>query len=94
MSSTLQQKATLLRITRGCFEDQTVRSPPDSPLPRDAPSLTLVVGCFLNVFEKEKIEPILKRFGKEDEIDYIVVSDGEEVRCPIWFLSPTEANPK
>lgn len=89
MSSTLQQKATLSRITRGYFVDQTVRN---SAAERwTLYNLTLITGCFLNVFEKEKIESILGGFGNEDEIDYIVVSDGEEVRS-IWFTSHIAAN--
>lgn len=77
----------LLRITRGCFEGQTVGSPFDSSLLGDKRDLTLeAIGCFLNVFEKEKIEPILKGFGNENDIDYIVVSDGEEVQFPVCDL--------
>ncbi|RPB14868.1 hypothetical protein P167DRAFT_572150 [Morchella conica CCBAS932] len=36
-------------------------------------------GCFLNILEKDNIGPILSKFGKEEDIDYIVVSDGEEI---------------
>jgi hypothetical protein len=36
-------------------------------------------GCFLNVFDQDRIEDNLAQFGDEDDIDYIVVSDGEEV---------------
>ena len=42
-------------------------------------------GCFLNIFEQDIIEESLSRFGKAEEIDYIVVTDGEEIlgsRCP------------
>jgi len=33
----------------------------------------------LNVLEKEKVQRLLAKWGGEDEVDYIVVSDGEEV---------------
>lgn len=36
-------------------------------------------GCFLNIHEPEKVDEILKEWGNEDEIDYIVVTDGEEI---------------
>jgi len=37
------------------------------------------LGCFLNVLEKEKVQRLLAKWGDGDEVDYIVVSDGEEV---------------
>ena len=33
----------------------------------------------MNVLQKEKVERLLAEWGSEDEVDYIVVSDGEEV---------------
>ncbi|RAH49496.1 NAD-dependent malic enzyme [Aspergillus brunneoviolaceus CBS 621.78] len=36
-------------------------------------------GCFLNIKEQEKIEECLSNFEGSEEIDYIVVSDGEEI---------------
>lgn len=36
-------------------------------------------GCFLNVFDQERIEDNLAQWGDEEDIDYIVVTDGEEV---------------
>lgn len=34
-------------------------------------------GCYLNIRDQDQIEEVLSRF--EGDIDYIVVSDGEEV---------------
>jgi malate dehydrogenase (oxaloacetate-decarboxylating) len=36
-------------------------------------------GCFLNIHEPELIEENLAEWGNQDEIDYIVVTDGEEI---------------
>ncbi|KAI9801919.1 MAG: NAD-dependent malic enzyme, mitochondrial [Piccolia ochrophora] len=36
-------------------------------------------GCFLNVFEQDRVRESLSRWGRPEDIDYIVVSDGEEV---------------
>ena len=36
-------------------------------------------GCFLNIRDQDRIEECLSNFGGGEEIDYIVVSDGEEV---------------
>jgi malate dehydrogenase (oxaloacetate-decarboxylating) len=36
-------------------------------------------GCFLDIRDQDNIDKYLSNFGKEEEIDYIVVSDGEEV---------------
>lgn len=36
-------------------------------------------GCFLNINDQDRIEESLSSFGIGDDIDYIVVSDGEEV---------------
>lgn len=38
-------------------------------------------GCFLNIRDQHSIESHLSQFGNEEDIDYIVVSDGEEVRA-------------
>lgn len=70
----------LSRTILDYFEGQTVRNLNRLLLPRYKKKLTIwKIGCFLSVFEKERVAPILKEFGNEDEIDYIVVSDGEEV---------------
>jgi len=37
-------------------------------------------GCFLSIQDQQSIDSRLAQFGNEEEIDYIVVSDGEEVR--------------
>lgn len=36
-------------------------------------------GCFLNIEDQDRIEESLSAFGTVDEVDYIVVSDGEEI---------------
>ncbi|KAJ5983024.1 hypothetical protein N7481_005123 [Penicillium waksmanii] len=36
-------------------------------------------GCFLNIKDQNMIEKSLANFGNEEDIDYIVVSDGEEI---------------
>lgn len=37
-------------------------------------------GCFLNIRDQDKIDESLANFSKiDDDIDYIVVSDGEQV---------------
>lgn len=36
-------------------------------------------GCFLNINDQERIDESLSAFGTVEDIDYIVVSDGEEV---------------
>lgn len=39
-------------------------------------------GCFLNIYDLDRIETSLSQFGecgRNEEIDYIVVTDGEEV---------------
>lgn len=38
-------------------------------------------GCFLNIMDQDRIEEGLTNFGRSDDVDYIVVSDGEEVCC-------------
>ena len=37
-------------------------------------------GCFLNIFEQDRVFDNLAQWGEPEDIDYIVVSDGEEVR--------------
>lgn len=37
-------------------------------------------GCFLNIKDQDMIEQSLSNFGNEEDVDYIVVSDGEEVQ--------------
>lgn len=36
-------------------------------------------GCFLNIRDQDSIEECLSAFGNAEDVDYIVVSDGEEV---------------
>ena len=36
-------------------------------------------GCFLNIFDQDRIEDNLAVLGDPEDIDYIVVTDGEEV---------------
>ena len=36
-------------------------------------------GCFLNIDDADRVEADMARFGKPEDIDYIVVSDGEEI---------------
>ncbi|KKK25625.1 putative malate dehydrogenase [Aspergillus rambellii] len=36
-------------------------------------------GCFLNIRDVDQIEESFANFGKGDDIDYIVVSDGEQI---------------
>lgn len=36
-------------------------------------------GCFLNIFDQDRIEDNMAQFGDPEDIDYIVVTDGEEV---------------
>ncbi len=37
-------------------------------------------GCFLNISDQDRVEDNLAQWGEKDDIDYIVVTDGEEVR--------------
>lgn len=42
-------------------------------------------GCFLSIFDQERIYDNLAQWGHPENIDYIVVTDGEEVcvcSCP------------
>jgi malate dehydrogenase (oxaloacetate-decarboxylating) len=39
-------------------------------------------GCFLNINDQNRIEDNLSQWGDPEDIDYIVVSDGEEVQAP------------
>ena len=36
-------------------------------------------GCFLNIEDQDRIEDNLDQWGKPEDIDIIVVSDGEQV---------------
>ena len=36
-------------------------------------------GCFLNIFDQERVRENLAQWGDSESVDYIVVSDGEEV---------------
>lgn len=36
-------------------------------------------GCFLNIKDQDRIEENLAQFERTEDVDYIVVSDGEEV---------------
>ena len=36
-------------------------------------------GCFLNILDQDRIEDDLAQWGDAEDIDYIVVTDGEEV---------------
>ena len=36
-------------------------------------------GCYLNIFDRDRVEENLGQWGKAEDIDYIVVTDGEEV---------------
>ena len=45
-------------------------------------------GCFLNIDEVDKLDECLASFSGKDEIDYIVVSDGEQVSKIGDELSP------
>lgn len=37
-------------------------------------------GCFLSIFDQERVYDNLAQWGDAEKIDYIVVTDGEEVR--------------
>ena len=36
-------------------------------------------GCFLNILDKDRVEDNLAQWGGSEDIDYIVVTDGEEI---------------
>ncbi|KAL9134185.1 MAG: hypothetical protein Q9175_004639 [Cornicularia normoerica] len=36
-------------------------------------------GCFLNIFDQDRVEDNLAQWGDPEDIDYIVVTDGEEI---------------
>ncbi|KAL8832859.1 MAG: hypothetical protein Q9170_004725 [Blastenia crenularia] len=36
-------------------------------------------GCFLNIFDRDRVYDNLAQWGMADDIDYIVVTDGEEI---------------
>ena len=37
-------------------------------------------GCFLNIYDQDRVEDNLAQWGEPEDIDYIVVTDGQEVR--------------
>ena len=36
-------------------------------------------GCFLNIYDQERVDDNMAQWGNPEDIDYIVVTDGEEV---------------
>ena len=36
-------------------------------------------GCFLNILDQDRVEDDLAQWGEADDVDYIVVTDGEEI---------------
>lgn len=48
-------------------------------------------GCFLNIKDQGMIEQSLANFGNEEDVDYIVVSDGEEVCYKAPNSAPSQA---
>ncbi|KAL2041898.1 hypothetical protein N7G274_005085 [Stereocaulon virgatum] len=36
-------------------------------------------GCFLNIYDQDRVEDNLAQWGEPEDIDYIVVTDGEEI---------------
>ena len=46
-------------------------------------------GCFLNINDQDAIEECLSNFGRGEDVDYIVVSDGEEVLTIFFILTAT-----
>ena len=36
-------------------------------------------GCYLNISDKDRVEMDLAQWGQADDVDYIVVTDGEEI---------------
>lgn len=50
-------------------------------------------GCFLSIDEPDKVDESLSSFSEGEEVDYIVVSDGEQVRkCPGFRPAVVRAN--
>jgi malate dehydrogenase (oxaloacetate-decarboxylating) len=39
-------------------------------------------GCFLDIDDQDRVYADIKRWGEPDDIDLIVVSDGEQVMPP------------
>ena len=39
-------------------------------------------GCFLNVEDVDRVEHDIAKFGRPEDVDLIVVSDGEQVSTP------------
>lgn len=42
-------------------------------------------GCFLNISDQDHFDEYLAGFGTAEDVDYIVVSDGEEVIIYLCF---------
>lgn len=49
-------------------------------------------GCFLNIKDQDRIEECLCNFGRGIDVDYIVVSDGEEVRNIFLFVPKSNSH--
>ena len=45
-------------------------------------------GCFLNIDDLDRVHENLAQWGDPEDIDYIVVTDGEEVRVPFKLGFP------
>lgn len=43
-------------------------------------------GCFLNINDKDRIPQDLDKWSDPDDIDLIVVSDGEQVNFSLWTM--------
>ena len=43
-------------------------------------------GCFLNIEDQDRVEHDLAQFGKPEDVDLIVVSDGEQERICISMM--------
>lgn len=48
-------------------------------------------GCFLNIDDQDRIEDNLSQWGDPKDIDYIVVTDGEEVRARNLLIPSSES---
>jgi len=48
-------------------------------------------GCFLNINDQDSIEDNLDQWGAPDDIDLVVVSDGEQVSDRCLAVFPDEA---
>ena len=50
------------------------------------------VGCFLNIEDQERVHEDLARWGQPEDIDYIVVTDGEEVSLSFHYCQDGETD--